>query len=1082
MAVRRERVVLELEDRFTPGIFAAAAATRVLDKELDSLSKDAVQSKRATRDLDTETAKLGGTARRTASDLDRMSGRMRILLDVATMLGPALVPIGAVGIPALTGLASALGFTTLAAGSTAIAFQGVGEALDAVNKARLEPTAANLDKARAAMARLSPEARGFVRQIQQMIPALRELRDSAAAGLFPGLDRGLEDLQRALPRVQLVVAALADAAGDIAADAGASLGSGDWDEFFDFIGSEGPSALSAFARALGNTAHAGANLWMALDPLNDDFLGWLVGATADLEAWADGLDQTDGFREFVDYIRANGPQVADTLAAVGDALLQIVQAAAPLGGPVLRVIESFADAIATIADSPAGTPIMAMVTAMSALSTATRIQNALQDRTWGGQNMVKMRAAVAALGTVTTAQDRARMSADQLVAAEARRAKAISTGVRAAGRSATTLGLLGVAATGVADNFGLANTASLAMAGSLAGPWGAAIGGGVGLVLDFMSAHKQSDEAIQAFMATLNQETGALTESSRQFAANSLLQAGVLEDAQALGVSLSGVTDAALGQAGAMEALNAQLDAIIRGGTTRTSSGQDVLTDRAQAASDLANALVDTNGVVQEGAWRQKLLTDAIAQTIAPTQEQTRVTERQARALQLSREAAREGGRQFITLGDSLDNAKVSLAGWLRELEKQADALVNFANNAKTAADKGLAQGLVRELEKAGPAGALRMKQLADGTEAEIERANRAWRRGQQAIRDFEAMRITPKQIDIRDQRGLAAIERIKAALAQIPRSLRTDYYVNQVNSINKGRPGKGGTDRDPTTPQADGGTVPKTGRPYADRHPYLLADGEEVISNRRGQADRHRGLLKLINAGALADGGTTGRRPPLAGYITGELGMSFPNTIREWERALRRSEKTIDRERSQRDELVSKRNDLVASVAGKLRSDLFTTDTSSSVWMSAADRAKAGVGDVFSTLTGDITNATAFQNALKALKAKGLDGAAFEEVARNADLAQAQALASSSSAEIQRYESLFNQRDRALASVGSYAGTAVYGAAITAQTKHLAQIEAANKRLEKKVDQLRNDLPAAAEKAGREFAKGIRAVAPKRG
>src|SRR3712207_8389017 len=42
--------------------------------------------------------------------------------------------------------------------------------------------------------------------------------------------------------------------------------------------------------------------------------------------------------------------------------------------------------------------------------------------------------------------------------------------------------------------------------------------------------------------------------------------------------------------------------------------------------------------------------------------------------------------------------------------------------------------------------------------------------------------------------------------------------------------------------------------RSYADRHPYLLADGEEVISNRHGQADRWRPLLKAINAGRLAD------------------------------------------------------------------------------------------------------------------------------------------------------------------------------------------------------------------------------------
>jgi hypothetical protein len=75
--------------------------------------------------------------------------------------------------------------------------------------------------------------------------------------------------------------------------------------------------------------------------------------------------------------------------------------------------------------------------------------------------------------------------------------------------------------------------------------------------------------------------------------------------------------------------------------------------------------------------------------------------------------------------------------------------------------------------------------------------------------------------------------------------------------------------------PQADGGTVPKTGLGYADRHPYLLADGEEVVSNRHGQADRHRGLLKAINANRLADGGTTGFVS--GGKATPSVTVTFP-------------------------------------------------------------------------------------------------------------------------------------------------------------------------------------------------------------
>jgi TP901 family phage tail tape measure protein len=92
-----------------------------------------------------------------------------------------------------------------------------------------------------------------------------------------------------------------------------------------------------------------------------------------------------------------------------------------------------------------------------------------------------------------------------------------------------------------------------------------------------------------------------------------------------------------------------------------------------------------------------------------------------------------------------------------------------------------------------------------------------------------------------------------RAALASIPKTVFVD--IRGRNHVSYG----GGPVNGLHVPQADGGTVPKTGLGYADRHPYLLADGEEIVSNRHGQADRHRGLLKAISANRLADGGTTG-------------------------------------------------------------------------------------------------------------------------------------------------------------------------------------------------------------------------------
>src|SRR5690606_28010969 len=105
------------------------------------------------------------------------------------------------------------------------------------------------------------------------------------------------------------------------------------------------------------------------------------------------------------------------------------------------------------------------------------------------------------------------------------------------------------------------------------------------------------------------------------------------------------------------------------------------------------------------------------------------MTEKQkaaAEALKESRDAARDTATQFINLGDSLDDAEVSLGDWLAALEGQAQARGDFRVNAERGAERGLRQGLIAARHEAGPAGATRMAQLANATDSEIERANRA--------------------------------------------------------------------------------------------------------------------------------------------------------------------------------------------------------------------------------------------------------------------------------------------------------------------------------------------------------------------
>lgn len=430
MAVRNESVRLTLDDAgFSTGMAKAAAATALLDRALADLDGSHVDLGDNVKSTTADVDGLGESVRETGNNWQiygenvkeasletaigeerarRLNAALRdqaraavdaeqgihnldnsfrdadahghLLLSTIGAIAPALVPIGGVAVVGVAGLANGLAFAAGAAGVAVLAFQGVGTALQAVNKAALVPTTANLEAAQRAMEQLSPAARDMVRELRGLAPVLSELKATAADGLFPGLIDGMDQLVTLAPQVESIVGHIASALGDLASGAGADLASARWDDFFLMLDAEARPTLMRLGNAIGDVAHGLAQMWVAFTPLNNSFSKWLLDAARSFDQWATGLSATEGFKEFVQYLHETGPQVADAIGSIANAVLQIVQASAPLGGPVLAAITQIADAIAAIADSPFGTPIMAGVTAISALSLASRIATAAVTR------------------------------------------------------------------------------------------------------------------------------------------------------------------------------------------------------------------------------------------------------------------------------------------------------------------------------------------------------------------------------------------------------------------------------------------------------------------------------------------------------------------------------------------------------------------------------------------------------------------------------------------------------------------------------------------------------------------------------
>lgn len=541
MGVRLEKVILELDDSgFSTKLVKDAAATALLTKELDKLGKtgstlnrrfDGMSTRidkntdslgamntelgRSSSGLgalaDVHLAKTSRAADRADSSINQLTGRLRVMGEVGAIVGPGLIPIGALAVPAVTGLASSFGFAAAGALSLVVASQGVGDALKALNEASLEPTAANLDKAREAMAKIGPEAQAFVARFQEIRPALKDIRDDAAAGWFPGLTDALDDVERVAPRVGALLETIGETGGRLVAEGAAGLAGPEGRQFLKFLKTEAPQALSDFGHTIGNTIAGLGELWMAFTPLNRDFSSWMVEASQSFQDWADGLSETEGFREFVDYVRTNGPKVAEFAAAAADAFLEIVEAAAPLGGPVLESLTAILKVVAAIADSDLGTPIFAGVAALALLNRTLAVTKKLQGSALAGTaigtgvsgrigaQVAAVRGLGTSLDTTGRSAQRASMSVTAFAAAEKQRAAATRSGLTSLAKGGALAAGLAVASTGAADGLGLTNTASLALVGSLGGGLGIAIGATAGLMADLSAASRESAETIRSW-------------------------------------------------------------------------------------------------------------------------------------------------------------------------------------------------------------------------------------------------------------------------------------------------------------------------------------------------------------------------------------------------------------------------------------------------------------------------------------------------------------------------------------------------------------------------------------------------------
>lgn len=985
--------------------------------------------------------------------IDRFSGRLRLFAEAGATIGPAFVPITAAAVPALAGLTAGIGAAVGALGVAMLAFHGMGDALKALDAYHLEPTTANLEKMQATLDQLGPAGADFARYLYSLGPALEQLQAASQDG-FPGIQQGIEELLPLLPQVEEIVSNISVAMGELAADAGQGLNNERFQEFFDYLESDAGPTVLAFGHALGNLGEGLASLMVGFAPLSRDFSAGFEEMTRSFADWAAGLSETDGFREFVAYVRESGPQALDALGSIATALIAVVKAAAPFGQAVLPALTALADVLAAVADSPIGP---ALFTAAAALIAVNRV-----------------------LILTSTGFDRLSTSMTRTSSSS----KGAALGIAGIAAAVTILGNELAKATGAKLDLGdlnrdldaLANGSNTELLNRITSDL-AILGDTSGKVAEPIK------EAITAFGLFGNTNTDNAAENINQVdeALASLVESGQAEKAAALfakiqeartGLSADTHQFAPFGESA--KTFDAYATAL---GNASAGTHEYAAAD-SEAAEAAARTRTEIRGLV---AAMEEQTSAALGAFDAVTQY--------GQALDAANDAAAKGKRGIDENTEAGRENRDALSGLAAAWNNQSDAVRNnvgrFQDARKAFIDTATAMGVPIK----------RARDLANQL--------------------MEIPKSVVTQVTADTDNANANLNVLYGRLAELRNTSTTTYIDVVTRSFNAKRAGIPGGPKG----SADGGTVP-FGGPYVDKHSYLLAPGEEVVSDRFGQATKNRGALKAANRGAklavvgYANGGTVGNRrglgftatPPSAagsgltlddrvaiasalqqirdlsrdlsarvkkGDHKGELvtrgidrqvmelqlqaarhDLKAAKTREAREARQAQREKTreqvdkmkdardaaLDRAQGVWDDIKGARDDLAGSVKSGLTSDIWAErDSNLPSWLAAGQ--KKGPADPLAALREDIAKAQEFSSLETGLAGRGLTGGAFEEATKNGGLAGLRILGGYTDAELAEYSSLFAKRDQETTSAGSFAGNEVYGQQMVAQSQEMNRI-----------------------------------------
>lgn len=241
-------------------------------------------------------------------------------------------------------------------------------------KAATDGTTSSVSALDQALAKLSPAGRAFAEWIaNDLYPKFKLLQATAQAGLLPGVQKGIEALFPDFNKLNGFIGTVSRLLGNAAAQAGKTLASPWWQQWFSTIAKYIVPELRVMIRVLNNFITGAAGLFEAMLPTAQNFSGTVLRLSQRFADWGKHAGTNSGVQSFLRLGQKALPVVGRLLEAAAKAVGHIANSLKGLGVSVLKGLTNFLNFIAGL---PPKT-IHDIAVAVVAVAGAVRILNPL---------------------------------------------------------------------------------------------------------------------------------------------------------------------------------------------------------------------------------------------------------------------------------------------------------------------------------------------------------------------------------------------------------------------------------------------------------------------------------------------------------------------------------------------------------------------------------------------------------------------------------------------------------------------------------------------------------------------------------